>query len=211
MGANGFRRRNEHELAQLSEDELIAYLVAARKAGDRDASGLAVSMLVWGRMDWVRIRVAAKTPTDKVDEVAEAAMHAAILGALKGGFDGTSAGEFVNWLKTITARRIADFHRDPKRDVRLVPLLSRDDDEEGRGVEPAVEFEGDTVDVQRAIETALSELSPEHREVVNLYIFDDLPGPEVSDRTGQSEANIHQIARRFRKRIDELLSPDSDT
>ena len=39
----------------MPEDELIAYLLAARRAGDKEASGLAVAMLIWGLMDNVQL------------------------------------------------------------------------------------------------------------------------------------------------------------
>ncbi len=208
MGGERFRRRGEGELAQLGEDDLVAYLIAARRAGDAEASGLAIAMLVWGYMENVRLRVALKVPTEAVEEVAQSVL----LSGLTSDFDGSSVGEFRKWIGVILRRRVADFHRDPKRDVRLEPLPTENlgDEEIWRG-EPTQEFEGEAIDAQRAAAKAYLERSEEHRRVIDLYIFGDLPAAEVAAQTGLTEANVHQIAKRFRDRFDELFRGDGDT
>ncbi len=83
-----------------------------------------------------------------------------LLSALTSEFDGSSVGEFRKWIGTIIQRRIADYHRDPKRDVRLVPLPTEHlGDDEIWGDEPSVEFEGEAIDAQRAVEQAYGELN----------------------------------------------------
>ena len=131
----------------MSEDELVAYLGAARARRGPGGSGLAVSMLVWGFMDNVEGRVAMKVPAHAIEEVAQSVL----LSALTSDFDGSSVGEFRKWISTIVERRIADYHRDPKRDVRLDPLPTEHlGDDEIWGDEPSVEFEGEAIDAQRA-------------------------------------------------------------
>ena len=192
----------------MSEDGLIAYLLAARAAGNRDATGLAVSMLVYGFMDNVQRRVAIKVPPESVEHVAKSVL----LSALASPFDGGSVGEFRKWVGTIVQRRIADFHRDPRREIHTGPLpTEHQGDEDVWGEEPAVDFEGDTVDVRRAIDQAHSELNPLHQQVVNLSIWEDLAAGEVATRLGVSAANVHKITQRFRDRIDELFPRDGDT
>ena len=203
-----FRKKSEQQLAALSEDDLIAYLLGARAAGDREASGLAVSMLVFGFMGNVEYRVAMKVPAESVEDVAKSVL----LSALASPFDGGSVGEFRKWLGTIVQRRIADFHRDPRRELQTGPLpTEHQGDDEVWGDEPTQEFEGDTVDVQRAIDTAYAELNPLHQQVVDLSIWQDLPAGVVSERLGVSEANVHKITQRFRDRIDELFPRDGNT
>lgn len=208
MASGGFRRKSEGELAKLSEDELIAYLLTARRAADKEASGLALAMLSWGFMDNVRYRVALKVPREAVDEVAESVL----LSALTSEFDGASVGEFRKWIGAIIQRRVADYHRDPRRDVRLGPLPSEHlDDDEVWGDEPSIEFEGEAIDIERAIETALGESNPTHRRVIELTIFDDAAPKDVAGQLDVTVDNVHQIVRRFRVRLDELLSSDDDT
>lgn len=78
------------------------------------------------------------------------------------------------------------------------------------GDELAVEFEGVPIDAQRAIDTAIEELSEVHAEAVDLNVFEDLPAGEVAARLGLSEQNVHQIKSRFKKRVRELLD-EGDT
>ena len=208
MGSGRFKRKGEHELAKLPEDELIPYLVAARDAGDVEASGTAVAILIWGLMDIVQRRVALKVPREAVEEVSESVL----LSVLTSEFSGASVGEFRKWTGTIIQRRVADYHRDPKRDVRLVALPTEHlGDEEIWGDEPAVEFEGEAVDAQRAVEQAYGELNESHQLVIDLYVFADLPAREAAERAGVSEANVHKIAQRFRDHLDQLLKDGSDT
>lgn len=203
----GFKEKGEHELAAMPEERLFAYLLAARAAGARTA--LPVSILVWKLMGDVRRRVAMKVPPEAIEEVAEAVL----LSALTSDFDGGSIGELRSWLTTIMRRRIADHHRNPKADVRLVPLPDEHDgDDEVWGRRASVPFEGVAVDVERALEQARGELNPDHLEVIGLYVFEDLPAAETARRVpGMSEANVHKIAQRFRDRVAELLAEADDT
>lgn len=193
---------------ELGEDELIAYLLGARAAGDRDASSLAVSMLIYGFMDNVQRRVAMKVPPESVEDVAKSVL----LSALASPFDGGSVGELRKWVGTIVQRRIADFHRDPRRELQTVALpTEHQGDEAVWGEEPAAELEGDTVDVRRAIDQAYAEINPRHRQVIDLSIWEDLAADEVARRLDVSPANVHKITQRFRDRIDELFPRDGDT
>jgi len=207
VGGGAFKEKGEQELTAMPEDRLIAYLLEART--HRAPTGLSVSILVFKLMNDVRRRVAMKVPAEAIDEVAETVL----LSALTSRFDGTSAGEFRSWLTTIIKRRIADYHRSPKTDVRLVPLPDEHEgDDEVWGRRVSVPFEGEAIDVERALDQAKRELNPDHLEVVSLYIFEDLPAGEVAGRVeGISEANVHKIAQRFRDRVSELLSDRDDT
>ena len=65
------------------------------------------------------------------------------------------------------------------------------------------------------IEEALSDLSGPHRATVQFYVFDGLSAKEAADQVNMScedeltqpmtEANVHQIAKRFRERLRKLL------
>ena len=107
-----FRPLGETELARLSDDELIAYLRRAHGQSARTA----LAILVYGHWHNVARRVAMKVPAGAVEDVTADVLVSAIQSA----FDGVSKGEFVVWLRTITARRIADFHRRPV--AQTVPL-----------------------------------------------------------------------------------------
>ncbi len=207
MGERVFKEKGEHELAAMPEHGLVAYLLEARAA--RAPTRLAVSILVFTLMSDVRRRVSMKVPSEAIEEVSEAVL----LSAITSEFDGTSVGEFRSWLRTIIQRRIADYHRSPKTDVRLVPLPDEHEGEDDFwGTRAAVPFEGDAIDVERALDQAMAELNPAHQEVVGLYVFQDLPAGEVAGRVdGISEANVHKIAQRFRDSVSQLLPDHGDT
>ena len=107
-----FKERPEHELDQLPDEELIAYLVAAREAGRLDEARTALGIFAFGRYDDLVRRALAKV--ESRDDAEELAMQT-IKGVLKSAFAGVSPGEAVNLMKTILARRIADFYDDRER------------------------------------------------------------------------------------------------
>ena len=206
-----FRPRPEHELDRLSDEELIAYIVAARDAGDFDAARTGLGILAWRRFGDVRSRARMKVPDPDVDDVAQEAMTSAVQAA----FDGESMGEFVNLLHTITDRRIADYHRKREGKPANVPLPEEHEEAEeiwGDGA-TSEDFTG-KVDLQSVINQALDELNPVHREVVELVVFERYTAKETAEKVNMSEEmpnppmtedNVHQIAKRFRDRLRELL------
>ena len=191
----------------MSDDELFAHLLAARAAGDRQQVGLAVTMFCWRLRDNIRWRVAMKVPEEHVDDVADSVL----LSALASDFDENTFGQFRSWLNTITKRRIADHHRNPKAAVHLDPLPTEHaGDDEIWGDEPSEEFEGDTIDVKRALEQAYDELSEDHQKVIDRYVFGYQSAKEVAQDLGVGEDNVHKIAQRFRDRFKELFPDDGD-
>jgi DNA-directed RNA polymerase specialized sigma24 family protein len=183
-GPGVFRALGESELVRLGDDALISYVRAARSAGHASAR-LALAVLVYGHWHNVSRRVALKVPPSAVEDVTSDAL----VSALQSAFDGSSEGEFHVWLRTITARRIADFHRRPAVSVPLEDV-SVEAPEEG------------VVVVADAVERVLARLSAEHRRVVELVVFDGLAASEVD---GVSAANVHQITSRFRRALREEL------
>ena len=206
-----FRELSDIELNRLEDDELIAYIRAARDAGRLAAARLGLQIIVFGHMDDVRRRVALKVPPHAVDLVAGEAFTSAFTSA----FDGTSVGEFRKWLDTIVRRRIADFTRVKRPREQLAAA----DDERASQDEPAVEPDIGLVEAQSAVDQVMAELNPVHARVIDLYVFsDEQPSAkEVAARVGEEcgdplkESNVHKIAQRFRDRLKELLRGDGDT
>jgi RNA polymerase sigma factor (sigma-70 family) len=200
-----FRELPAHRLAGLSDERLVQYLRDAREAGRHDAMRPAVAVLVHGYWDVLvnRARLKLRTEAD-AEEVAAEAMASAIASA----FDGRSVGEFRSWLHTILSRRIADWWEAREQRLEKTALPSEHlGDEDVWGREPSVEFEGDALHARDSVRRALEELSAEHREVVRLYVLgpNDAAGAASLAGTGMTEANVHQIASRFQRRVRELL------
>jgi DNA-directed RNA polymerase specialized sigma24 family protein len=181
-----FRALGEAELGRLDDDALIAYVRSARSDGHPSAR-VALAVLVYGHWHNVARRVALKVPPAAVEDVTSDVLVSAIQSA----FDGSSEGEFHVWLRTITARRIADFHR------RAQPLAVPLD-------EVSVEAPADgAVVVQDAVSRVLDRLSDAHRRVVEQVVFEGLAPSEVE---GVGAANVHQITSRFRRALREELA-----
>jgi RNA polymerase sigma-70 factor (ECF subfamily) len=185
----------EHQLVTLDDDALIAHARAAREVGHGEQAALAIRVLVFAHWSRVVRRVGLKVPKEDVDDVAAEVVFSAIRSA----FDGSSTGEFVAWLNTITKRRIADYHRRREDRSSTDPLDGGDTDE------PAIEIpdpsEAGYVEAQIVIKEVLATLSDEHREAIELHVLEDIPAKEVAARLGLSEDNVAQIASRFRKKL----------
>ena len=207
-----FRELPAHHLHGLSDDELIGYTRRAREAGRQDAMKPAIPVLVHGYRAQLVNRARLKLASDAdAEEVADEALFSAITSA----FDGSSVGEFRSWMHTILSRRIADHYEARNRRVATTELPSEHvGDEDVWGREPSVPFEGEALFARECVERALSELvDARHRRVVELYTFGPHSAVEAAELAGErmTEANVHQIASRFQRRVTELLEGGGDT
>jgi len=200
-----FRRKTEHELDLLDDDALIAYIAAARAAGDHDAARAALGLLANRRLPDLIRRISMKAPASDVEDLAMETLAS----ALRSTFDGEHTGEFVNWLNTICDRRVADFHRKPRLEQEPLPEEHEEAEEIWGEGATSSDF-SDAADVRAVIEQLLAELSEAHRRVVELYVFEGYSAKQTADQVNMespdlnpqmTEDNVHQIAKRFR---DEL-------
>jgi RNA polymerase sigma factor (sigma-70 family) len=201
-----FQELPEHRLAALRDEQLVDYLRAAREAGRHEAMKPAIAMLVHGYWNNLVNRARLKLRTDAdAEEVAGEAAASAIASA----FDGRSVGEFRAWLHTILSRRIADWWEARERKVETTVLPSEHlGDDEVWGREPSTGFEGDALFAQECVRQAYEDLEDDrHRRVIDLYVFGPHAAAETAELAGagMSEANVHQIASRFQRRVRELL------
>ena len=202
----GFQELPEHQLTTLTDDQIVDYLRRAREAGRHEAMRPAIGVLVYGYWGSLVNRARLKLPSlADAEEVAGEAVASAIASA----FDGKSVGEFRSWLHTILSRRIADHLESRKRRPRTTQLPSEHaGDEDVWGTEPAVEFEGDALSGRECLRQAYEELeNARHRRVIDLYVLGPHSAAETAELVGNemTEANVHQIASRFHRRVNELL------
>jgi RNA polymerase sigma factor (sigma-70 family) len=201
-----FEELSEHQLGDLSDDQLVDYLRRAREAGRHDAMKLAVAVLVYGYWDNLvnRARLKLRSDADAEDVAAEA-----IASAIVSAFDGKSVGEFRSWLHTILSRRIADWWEAKEQKLDKTQLPSEHQgDEEVWGREPSVDFEGEALFARECVRRALEEVDDaRHRRVIDLYVFGRYSAAEAAELVGDgmTEANVHQISSRFQRRARELL------
>ena len=205
-GAMTFKERPDHELDRLPDEELIAYVVAAREAGRPDAARRGLAIFAWRRHPDLVRRAQLKV---KSREDAEDLAMQAIEGVLRSAFEGTSPGEAVKLMHRILDRRIADFYRDRERKPPPGDLPEERPDEERKEPDAAVSKDDkDEVWVSDLIEREYEKLSPHHRMVVDLAVFGGHSSEETADLVNQefpnldtpmTAQNVDQIKSRFRK------------
>jgi RNA polymerase sigma factor (sigma-70 family) len=189
-----FRPLDEAGLQRLDDDALLEYMRRARRAGHASAA-TALAIMVYGHRSNVERRVRMKVPSEHVEDVTADIVAGAIVSA----FHGDSVGQFRAWLDTITRRAIADFHRRGAGAVRIEELTAD---------QPAPV--AGTVELADAVGRVLATMRPEHRRVVERVVFGGLSASEVAG-PGMSQANVHQIVRRFRVALRRELSAGGDT
>lgn len=209
-----FRALSEIELARLGDDELVAYALEARAAGEQAAATLALRIFTFGMqralLNFVRNRLDSHGDA-AIEEVAERALESAIrsIASLRG----KTAEEARALVFRIARRRIADFLRSARGDAGPGEPI------EGIGGEPApsgapqlvIEGEADGADTGILIEELIASLRPDHRAVVELFVLDGYSARETVDLLrgrvdgrgddSMTEQNVHQIASRFRREL----------
>jgi RNA polymerase sigma factor (sigma-70 family) len=189
----------DHELHQVGDDDLIAYIRDARDAGELPHARRGLIFLVYGYERDVKRRLSIKVPSQAVDDLA----HDALVRAIAAAFDGSSVGEFRNWLHTIVDRAAVDFYRRAERRPKETILPSEHAGEDDVwGGEPSLESEAGAVELRIIVEEVLATFNEKHRLVIELHVFQGFTAAEVCDRiTGMSEDNVAQIASRFRAKL----------
>jgi RNA polymerase sigma factor (sigma-70 family) len=209
-----FRPRNRDQLDALDSDELVAYIRDARATGGRHAVEDGFAVLVFRHERDVKLRVRAKVPRSDIDDVAQEALFSAIRSVLEGG----EIRSFRAVLRTIVARRIADYTDKRAHTLKADPLAEEHlDAEEIWGDVPKEQDETGEVAVRDAIARVLETRNEVHRKVIDLYVFEDLPAQDTADRinemfdghrdlpTPMTNDNVHQIAKRFREDLRQML------
>lgn len=197
------------QLNNLSDEDLIAYVRSARAAGASDQARAAIQILVYGYRRDIERKVRLKMKEHAIDEVADRAL----VRAVRSSFAGESVGQFKSWLWTIVSRTIADWYEEQKRrpDEAAFPE-EHEGNEEIWGVSLAIEIDLDAgIDTRRCIDQAMDGFSDQHQRIIELYWFEDASGRETAEQTGETEANVFQVANRFKRALRKCLEEDSDT
>ncbi|MCX6389440.1 MAG: RNA polymerase sigma factor [Solirubrobacterales bacterium] len=203
---------NESDLFRLSPDELITVLVECRDAGQLDLAATCAQLFAFGLQkdltNWFRRRNRSLSD-EQIDDLVAQTIVRVVESTLRSGsqFRGSSIGELRKWIYTIAKYTGVDFLRskEQKKEVDslqdgLEPLSSNDGFEISDEEEGYVQFEWRLIR-----EELLSQLSPDHQEVVMLAVYQDLPSAQVADMTGQSVANVDKIKSRYRADLRSAL------
>ncbi len=208
-----FRAKSEHEQAELSDDDLVAYLVAARDSGQDAQFRLAAGILVFRRYE-VQLNIIRTRVTSGED--AEDLVTLVMEQTIRASFEGEHAGEFFQLMNTIRRRRLADYYEAKKRQLDIDH--GRPDDP------PAIDEVADGDDFATAsdfrivMEDVLVDYSGRNRMVVERRM-DGMSSKETAESVAASgvdggeaitPANVDQIFSRFKKKMREALSDQDD-
>lgn len=159
---------------------------------------------------WMRAKVDA---SDLVQET--------MLEAYQGfqNFDGTSEAEWLGWLKQILAHNTHDFirkYRAAKRDAKLEVRIQNSSPNFSM---PAIDLSAQLptpsqlmIQNEREFElaNAIAQLNKDYQEVIQLRNLQRLSFDEVAERMGRSRGAVQMLWARALKRLQEILSPESD-
>jgi RNA polymerase sigma-70 factor (ECF subfamily) len=165
----------------VSSDEELAHLA---KMGKQEAFNLLYERL----LPSVYARVRFKVPETDVEDVTQE-IFIAVLKSL-GNFHGQS--KFSTWVRTITNRRIADYHRKKKPSS----------DEEyayEHAVNDNLENHSEILERQdslKSIQFALSRLPQNYQDILLMRFVDNMPFNEIARQNGQSIEATKSLFRR---------------
>lgn len=201
-----FRSASEHELALLTDEQLVAHAQAARSAHDAGQATLALQLLVYRYERIARAVVRRKVPDHVVEDVLLDGFVAATAAVLDNPPEAKSERQVRGWVLRIVSNHCANWWRGRgERELDEMPLLDPAD-EDANGWEPGARDPGyDVVPYQDIVDRELDKLSANHRRAVELRVFDGHSSKETVELLRQelgwetTANNIDAIASRFRR------------
>ena len=211
-GSLKFRPKDDHELENLSDDDLVAYLVEARDAGFDEEVVRGTGFLIVPRygkqLGLIQKRVRSR-------EDAEDILGEVIADMLRAAFRGQYTGEFFSLFFVIRDRRIADYYKKAEREPE-----SAFESDDGEDLIERLVSTGDFTDESEAwmvVEEVLAAHSRRDCTVIRMRI-DGHPAKQVAEslngsgegaNAGMTPANVDQIYARFKNRLRPELFPEA--
>lgn len=112
-----------------------------------------------------------------------------------------------NWLLSIARNLVIDHHRRDHSADQIAIGYGRGSVDEER-LPPSPSFAGD-LGLDPEIEGALRSLTRQAREIIALRFGADMSGPEISELTGLSLANVQQILSRSLRAMRDQIDPQA--
>ena len=212
-----FVPRPETELARLDDDQLVSYIVQAKKAKALEHAQTGMFMLLYRHEQRMRRRVQAALPRHLQhhgNTVADWVLERVWKSALKLPVTGESTGEWVNWTKTVIGRQVISFFRSSQGQALEQERQWPDDrpDVDGGssapdtiGAELDIDALAVSLDYRAALDATLDKLNPKHKAIVDAAYFEDRPSKDVGEEFGETYDNVDQIKKRFRTELHAQL------
>jgi RNA polymerase sigma-70 factor, ECF subfamily len=184
----------------MEPESLTRQLWQRAQAGDREAFEAMFAMHSSRLLVFIRMRMGDHL-REKVE--AEDVLQEAYMSALKGlaTFEYTQDGAFLKWICHIIDNRLRDVYDYFMAQKRQAEPLVRS---APTGPVTALIRAED----RQAIEHALEQLSPEHREVLLLRYFQGLSAEEAGERMQRSAGAIRNLCARALVELGKGLAPE---
>jgi RNA polymerase sigma-70 factor, ECF subfamily len=187
-------KRPELNLGNSTDEELVHFA----KMGKQDA----FAMLYERFLPAVYARVRFKIPETDVEDVTQE-VFIAVLKSLH-GFRGQS--KFGTWIRTITNRKIVDYHR-----AKSVVTTDSDDYEKVKiGKQSEHDEFLERQDNISFIQTALSELPQNYQDILLMRFVDEMPFSEIARQNGQSIEATKSLFRRSIAALSEKMQDENE-
>lgn len=196
----------------MTDEDLIAYVAGAKRAGETEHARTGVLMFLFRHEPRIRGWVRTEIPLH-LQHVSPAAedwvLSQVVKSAIKLKIDGEHVGEWVNWCKTAAKRQTTSFFRSAYgkaiESERSLPGEHEGPDGRPVGRPLSVDFDDEAVaaglDYRASLDAALATLSDQHRPVVDAAYFDDRASKDVGAEFGETPANVDQIKKRFKETL----------
>ncbi|MDX2037081.1 MAG: sigma-70 family RNA polymerase sigma factor [Isosphaeraceae bacterium] len=176
-------------------------LIAACRAGRSDAFGALVQRYQ-SRLYPTALRLTGR-PEDALDLLQDAFLRAF---EKLGGFHGESS--FYTWLYRITVNLALSERR--RKSSRIVPRVASDagPEPEDRSIDHEPSSSLERAELDRAVQSALDALAPDHRAVIVMKEFDGLRYEEIAALldvpVGTVRSRLHRARHDLRERLRSL-------
>ena len=116
------------------------------------------------------------------------------------------------WIYRITSNMCNDFLRKRMRSATTISIHAESDDD--RGIElcdqsPLPEEYAEHNETQRAVRQAISELSPEYREIITLYDVEDMSYENIAEvlncPVGTVKSRLNRARNALKKKLSESM------
>ena len=132
--------------------------------------------------------------------LAEEMAQDAFLAAWKGIRSFRRGRPFKPWLMRILVNTVMAHRR--KRTVETTPIEGSEGEDDAEGPEDLAEARSE----QQALQRAIGELSPDHRQVVVLRYFSEMTVPELARAAGLTEGTVKSRLHRAHRALRQQLA-----
>jgi hypothetical protein len=212
---------SDAELVALGDEELVAYIARARRAGNGDSAVSATHILLYRHEERMRSRIALRLPEHlwhHRDTVAEWVLERVARSALRLNFEGETIGEWISWWTTAINLKVISFWRSAQGQAleaeTELPSEAADETSNRPPRRQPSELTSE-LDVEAlctrlvsgdVVERVLRQTrNPTHRRIIRDGELLRGPSKVVAARHGTTPNNVDQIRRRFRTKLAEEL------